>query len=122
MSAAHPSRSAPRCADCVSAREHSGVFYCDHASTPVSLETGGPLVQALHMRTGFSTPLHRIEPCGADGSLFVPRPICRTCGGSGRHREPYSRAATACLDCLTRPISTATATTDASENAPGSRD
>jgi hypothetical protein len=47
-------------------------------------------------------------------------PACATCNGQGRYRPPYSLGVTACPDCLTRPISTASATTSAPVNAPGS--
>lgn len=45
---------------------------------------------------------------------------CPVCGGSKRVRHPYSREVGPCAACTSAPISTATATTDASPNPSGS--
>jgi len=51
------------------------------------------------------------------GVWRMPRPAgaaaqtCQTCGGKGKYRKPYGRDLTNCPDCLTRPTSTASATT-----------
>ena len=41
---------------------------------------------------------------------------CTTCRGACRFRAPYSREVTNCPDCLTPPISTASATTSCGVN------
>lgn len=73
MSAAlHPRRGAPLCKDCV--HVDAGPFRkmaCNHPSTPVSQETGVPLIPAECMRGGNTVlRIYDIAPCGVEGSLF----------------------------------------------------
>lgn len=125
--AVHPSRSAPLCKDCQHVeRDGNGhaASYCNHPSTPAFTFDGSAAVSVSTMRTRHSaTVLARLEfvPCGPEAALFEPCFTCKTCGGAGSLREPYSRDFTDCPDCLTSRISVATATTVASEKPAGNR-
>ncbi len=118
----HPTRTAPLCATCA----HHRAGNCDHPAAPVSIVNGAPLLTAEMMRSrrGVVFDGECAETCGPGGRYHQPvdmPPTCRTCNGAGSYRAPYSRVATACPDCLTRPISTATATTSAAPQPAGSK-
>lgn len=67
LPAAHPSRTAPKCQDCMhkSVRGDSYMAFtmCNHPTTPCCLETGRAEVRADSARRAG-------RPCGPDGLLF----------------------------------------------------
>lgn len=65
----HPSRCAPKCAECAHAwdkRGTGGRYYCRHPAAPVSLEDGRPTLRAEDMRR------YEQQACGPAGKLFSP--------------------------------------------------
>ena len=92
----HPSRNAPRCADC-SHLTPGGL--CNHPAQPVDTETGNPIVVAKYARRGDHYARGLIGDvsgltCGPGARLFASRhvdaaaPDCADCA----HAQPHLRA------------------------------
>ena len=119
----HRSRQAPACVDCahfMPARDAVRMLHgmCNHPSTALDPVTGEPETGAKSMRGADArrAELFGRGHCGPDGLLFAIKTAgCATCGGKRAYRPPFGSRPSACPDCLTRPISNASATTSAVE-------
>lgn len=135
------------CKDCKHLYLKSGRHYwCQAPQLGINLVDGSPNEErCADMRSTGTDPRHPDAAaipnrCGSSGQFFLPVAgqctecggtgnippnavgalPCENCHGTGYYRPPYSSERVPCERCTSRPISSASATTDASPNPSGS--